>query len=125
MKKTKKVEAVVTETPAIVETSSAKKGRPSNPESKRQQRLKDLAERKANGTLRRGRPANGESARQKRIAELKAKAEANGGKVKRGRPTNGESARQKKLSERTAKIAAGQAISKGRPKVAKPVAEAK
>ena len=62
-----------------------KQGRPVNPNSERQARLKKQAENKANG-LGKGRPVNPNSVRQLRLAELKAKAEANGGTVKRGRP---------------------------------------
>ena len=62
-----------------------KQGRPVNPNSERQARLKKQAENKANG-LGKGRPVNPNSVRQLRLAELKAKAEANGGTVRRGRP---------------------------------------
>jgi hypothetical protein len=62
-----------------------KQGRPVNPNSERQERLKKQAENKANG-LGKGRPVNPNSVRQLRLAELKAKAEANGGTVRRGRP---------------------------------------
>jgi hypothetical protein len=62
-----------------------KRGRPVNETSERQARLKKQAENKANG-LGQGRPVNPNSARQLRLAELKAKAEANGGTVRRGRP---------------------------------------
>ena len=67
-----------------------KKGRPVNTESARQQRLAELAAKKANGELRRGRPVKEGSARQIRIAELQAKAAANGGVIKRGRPAKVE-----------------------------------
>jgi hypothetical protein len=62
-----------------------KRGRPVNPMSERQFRLKTQSINKALG-LGQGRPVNPNSARQIRLAELKAKAEANGGTVKRGRP---------------------------------------
>ena len=62
-----------------------KQGRPVNPNSERQARLALQEANKALG-LGQGRPVNPNSARQKRLAELKAKAEANGGAVKRGRP---------------------------------------
>jgi hypothetical protein len=59
-----------------------------NPESKRQRRLAELNEKRANGELKRGRPVgsgiNPNSKRQLRIAELEAKR-ANG-TLKVGRP---------------------------------------
>lgn len=106
MKNSVKNSEVVVEVVAV-------KGRPVNPNSARQIRLAELAEKKAKGELKQGRPVNPNSerqarlamqeankalglgqgrpvdpnsARQKRLAELKAKAEANGGAVKRGRP---------------------------------------
>ena len=85
-KKVKNEEVVETVTNETVTAEVKAKGRPANPESKRQQRMKEMAERKANGTFKKGRPINGTSARQKRLAELAAKALANGGTVKRGRP---------------------------------------
>ena len=44
-------------------------GRPSDPNSERQKRIKDLEERRTNGTLKLGRPVNGESKRQKELQE--------------------------------------------------------
>jgi len=70
-------------------------GRPVNPNSKRQIRLAELAEKRANGTLKRGRPVNENSNRQIRLAELAAKR-ANGTLVK-GRPINMNSKRQQRL----------------------------
>jgi hypothetical protein len=55
-------------------------GRPVNPNSARQLRLKELAEKRDNGELRRGRPVDENSARQQKLAN---KAEGNG---MRGRP---------------------------------------
>lgn len=59
---------------------SGKKGRPVNPDSKRQAKLA------APKTGKKGRPVVEGSARQKREAEKAARAAANGGVVKRGRP---------------------------------------
>jgi hypothetical protein len=59
-------------------------GRPVNPNSARQLRLKELAEKRANGELRRGRPVDENSARQQKLAN---KAEGNG---MRGRPGRSE-----------------------------------
>jgi hypothetical protein len=92
-------------------------GRPSDPKSERQKRIKDLEERRINGTLKLGRPISGESKRQQRLQELEEKR-ANG-ELKKGRPINGESKRQKELQERAAKAAAGIEAKKGRPKMDK------
>jgi hypothetical protein len=92
-------------------------GRPADPNSERQKRIKDLEERRMNGTLKLGRPVNGESKRQQRLQELEEKR-ANG-ELKKGRPINGESKRQKELQERAAKAAAGIEAKKGRPKMDK------
>ncbi len=92
-------------------------GRPADPNSERQKRIKDLEERRMNGTLKLGRPVNGESKRQQRLQELEEKR-ANG-ELKKGRPINGESKRQKELQERAAKATAGIEAKKGRPKMDK------
>jgi len=92
-------------------------GRPVNPDSERQKRIKDLEERRANGTLKLGRPINGESKRQQRLLELEEKR--SNGELRRGRPINGESKRQKELQERAARAAAGIEAKKGRPKMEK------
>lgn len=97
-----------------VDTSTKKKGRPVDPTSKRQIRLAELAEKKANGTLKKGRPIVEGSKRQQRIAELASKAEANGGVVKRGRNIDPTSKRQIRLAELEAKRAAG-TLKRGRP----------
>jgi hypothetical protein len=98
-----------------VKTIVAQKGRPVNPESKRQQRLNELAAKKAAGELKRGRPVVETSARQIRLMELEAKRL--NGELKRGRPANAESARQKRLNELKAKAEAnGGVVPKGRPK---------
>jgi phage protein D len=109
---------------AVVEVAvvTAQKGRPVNPTSARQLRLKELAEKKANGELKRGRPVVEASARQKRLAELEAK-KANG-ELKRGRPSNQESARQKRLAELRAKAEMnGGVVPKGRPSMKAKVEE--
>ena len=87
-------------------------GRPVNPNSARQIRLKELAEKKANGTLKLGRPVVEGSARQVRLAELEEKR-ANG-TLQLGRPVNPNSARQKRLAELEAKRANG-TLKRGRP----------
>ncbi len=63
-----------------------KKGRPVNPNSARQLRLKELEEKRKNGTLKRGRPVVEGSARQLRLAELEAKKANNGGVMPLGHP---------------------------------------
>ena len=65
----------------VGKVKSGKRGRPSNPESKRQLKLA------AGGSGRKGRPVVEGSARQLREAAKAARAEANGGTVKRGRPS--------------------------------------
>ena len=83
-------------------------GRPVNPNSARQIRLRELAEKRANGELRRGRPVDENSARQQKLAN---KAEGTG---RRGRPVNPNSARQLRLAELEAKRANGE-VKRGRP----------
>ena len=85
MGKQKKVETVIVEL-----EMKAKRGRPVNPSSARQQRLALMAERREAGEVKRGRPVNPNSARQ-----LKLKSQGTG---KRGRPVNPNSARQQKLA---------------------------
>ena len=73
-----------------------------------------------------GRPSNPQSKRQQKITEREAKREA--GLLKRGRPSVEGSKRQAVLAAREAKKAAGIEIKRGRPKVEKveaPVEEAK
>ena len=89
MKKGEKVEVVVKEV--------AKKGRPVNPNSKRQLRLKELDEKRKNGELKRGRPVNPTSKRQQRLIELEEKRK--NGELKQGRPVNPNSKRQLRLAE--------------------------
>jgi hypothetical protein len=92
-------------------------GRPANPDSERQKRIKDLEERRTNGTLKLGRPVSGESKRQQRLQELEEKR--SNGELKKGRPINGESKRQKELQERAERAASGIEAKKGRPKMDK------
>jgi hypothetical protein len=68
-----------------------KKGRPSDPSSKRQQRLEELVEKRLNGTLKLGRPKMSE--------EEKAEAEV----IKAAK----REAEQKKIKEMAAQILAG------------------
>jgi len=73
-----------------------------------------------------GRPSNPQSKRQQKIMERELKREA--GLLKRGRPSVEGSKRQAVLAAREAKKAAGIEIKRGRPKVEKveaPVEEAK
>ena len=89
-----------------------KLGRPVNPNSARQAKLKAIAELKANGIeVKRGRPVDKNSDRQKRLA-LK-------GKVKLGRKVDPNSARQKRIAEMEAKRTAGVEVKRGRPKMVK------
>lgn len=64
-----------------------------------------------------GRPSNPESKRQQKITEREAKREA--GLLKRGRPSVEGSKRQAVLAAREAKRAAGMEIKPGRPKTVK------
>lgn len=96
--------------------TTGKRGRPVNPNSARQIRIAELAEKRANGELKKGRPIKEDSARQLRLKELEIKR-ANG-ELKKGRPVNSESARQKRIVELEAKKAAnGGKMPLGRPKV--------
>jgi hypothetical protein len=86
MKKTAK-----TTIETVVEVATVK-GRKTNPNSARQQRLA----KQGTGDVKRGRPTSGTSARQARLAELAAKRES--GELKKGRPVNTTSARQLRLA---------------------------
>jgi hypothetical protein len=87
------------------------KGRPVNPNSPRQLRLKEQEERKASGvTIQRGRPVSENSNRQQRLA-LK-------GTLQLGRPVSETSARQIKLN-RIAEMKANGTYKLGRPKMVK------
>lgn len=87
MGKQKKVEMVTVEL-----EMKAKRGRPVNPSSARQQRLALMAERRAAGEVKRGRPTDPNSKRQQK---LQLRSVSTG---KRGRPVNPSSARQQKLA---------------------------
>jgi len=69
-----------------VKVEGIKTGRPINPNSERQKRLKEFEAKRKKGLLKKGRPVNPNSARQIRLAELAAKKKANGGKMPLGRP---------------------------------------
>jgi hypothetical protein len=86
-------------------TTSTQLGRPVNPNSARQQRLNELAEKRANGTCKRGRPVNGESKRQEVLKAREDKVNS-GVELKRGRPVVEGSARQIRLAEQAARKAA-------------------
>jgi len=90
-----------------------KKGRPVNPNSVRQLRLKELEEKRKNGTLKLGRPVNPDSVRQKEIDRKKFNRE-NGVEL-RGRKVNPNSARQIRLRELEEKRSNG-TLRRGRPK---------
>ena len=62
----------------VVFSTKAQQGRPVDPNSARQQRLKSAPGKRT------GRKINPNSARQQRLAEMEARKEANGGEVKRG-----------------------------------------
>ena len=70
----------------------AKRGRPVDPSSARQQRLALMAERREAGELKRGRPTDPNSKRQQK---LQLRSVSTG---KRGRPVNPNSTRQQKLA---------------------------
>lgn len=117
--------------------SQEKPGRPVNPNSARQIRLAELAERRAQPDFKLGRPAQTDSERQKKLAERQAKVDAynaqqaeiaNGTVIavedllpnpseKLGRPIDPTSPRQIALREYEAKKAAG-LVRKGRPSFA-------
>ena len=92
-KKNKNIEVAVVKNNIEVK---AKPGRPINPDSERQKRLRGevVSEGK------RGRPVNPNSARQQRLA-LMEERRANG-EVKRGRPTDPNSKRQQALAAKVA-----------------------
>ena len=96
---------VETKTETIMETVKAALGRPVDPNSVRQQRLKELEAKRAAGLCKRGRPVVANSERQQRLAERAAKV-ANGGELKRGRPIVADSERQKRLAAQAARAAA-------------------
>ena len=89
-------------------------GRPVNENSARQIRLKEIAEKRAQGLIKRGRPTNENS---KNAAKTKARQEklAAGIVLKRGRPVNETSARQKRLNDLAERRSNG-TLKLGRPK---------
>jgi|LakMenEpi03Aug12_release.lakeMendotaPanAssembly.Ray.scaffolds.fasta_scaffold919856_1 hypothetical protein len=96
-----------------------KLGRPVNVNSARQQRIAELAEKKANGTLKKGRPVKEGSMRQINLT-LKALKMLAGEEIKKGRPVKADSARQQRIAELAAKAAAnGGTVKRGRPAKAK------
>lgn len=95
-------------------SNTKKLGRPVNENSARQIRLKEIAEKRAQGLIKRGRPANENS---KNAAKVKARQEklAAGIVLKRGRPVNETSARQQRLNDLAERRANG-TLKLGRPK---------
>jgi hypothetical protein len=90
-------------------------GRPVNPNSERQKRLKEIEEKRAQGLIKRGRPVVEGSAHQQKLAAQAERKEANGGEARRGRPVDPNSPRQQRLAAQAAKVAAGVEIKRGRP----------
>ena len=62
-----------------------------------------------------GRPVEPDSERQKRLAEMAERAKANGGIVRRGRPVDENSERFKRLAAAAEKKAKGIEVKRGRP----------
>ena len=95
-------------------TTTKQLGRPVNETSARQIRLKEIAEKRAQGLIKRGRPVNENS---KNAAKTKVRQEklAAGIVLKRGRPVNETSARQKRLND-LAKRRSNGTLKLGRPK---------
>ena len=95
-------------------TNAKQLGRPVNENSVRQIRLKEIAEKRAQGLIKRGRPVNENS---KNAAKQKARQEklAAGIVLKRGRPVNETSARQQRLNDLAERKANG-TLKLGRPK---------
>lgn len=84
-------------------------GRPVNPFSARQARLRDLEFRRSIGECKRGRPTVEGSKRQAVLAERAAKVEA-GIELKKGRPVNMESKRQQEIARKAAAKAAAENV---------------
>jgi hypothetical protein len=80
-----------------VKVEIIKTGRPVNPNSVRQLRLKELELKRQNGELKKGRPIVEGSNRQMRLKELEMKRQ--NGELKKGRPSNPNSSRQMRLKE--------------------------
>ena len=95
---------------------TGKRGRPININSVRQQRLKELEEKRNNGELKRGRPVNSNSNRQKRLVELEMKRV--NGELRKGRPVNENSVRQLRLKDLEERRLNG-TLKLGRPKMIK------
>lgn len=105
-------------TPAAPTAATEEKpqlGRPVNPNSERQKRLAEEAEKRAQGLIKRGRPVVEGSAHQQKLAAQQERKEANGGVARRGRPIDPNSPRQQREAAKAAKIAAGEEIKRGRP----------
>ena len=101
-----------------VKVESIKTGRPVNPNSVRQLRLKELELKRQNGELKKGRPIVEGSNRQMRLKELELKRQ--NGELKKGRPSNPNSARQMRLKElEMKKKLNGGKMPLGRPKSTK------
>ena len=112
--------AVAETTPAAATEEKPQLGRPVNPNSERQKRLKEIAEKRAQGLIKRGRPVVEGSAHQQKIKAQAERREANGGEARRGRPVDPNSPRQQRLAAQAAKVAAGVEIKRGRPVMEKP-----
>jgi len=95
-------------------TNAKQLGRPVNENSVRQIKLKEIAEKRAQGLIKRGRPTNENS---KNAAKTKARQEklAAGIVLKRGRPVNETSARQTRLNDLSERRSNG-TLKLGRPK---------
>lgn len=89
-------------------TEVKKRGRKVDPNSARQQRLREQARRQLEngGVAKRGRPIDPDSERQKKLAAQQERAAANGGVARRGRPVDPNSARQQKLQADIEKLQA-------------------
>jgi hypothetical protein len=98
-----------------IKVENIKTGRPVNPTSVRQLRLKELELKRENGDIKKGRPIVEGSNRQMRLKELEMKRQ--NGEIKKGRPSNSTSARQMRLKELEAKKKLnGGKMPLGRPK---------
>ena len=110
--KTVELEKMLTEM-GVIGVKIEKRGRPVDPNSVRQVRLRELEEKRKNGTLQRGRPINFNSVRQKEI-ERKEFNRENGIEL-RGRKVDPNSVRQIRLKELEEKRKNG-TLKRGRPK---------
>lgn len=81
-------------------TETKQLGRPTNPNSVRQQKIQERLAKKEAGLLKRGRPVIEGSKRQETLAKRSEKL-SNGIELKRGRPINPESKRQTALAKKT------------------------